>query len=98
MAALVWVASLIASSYNRAGRNAACAQNGGINFSAQQFGSQRFSIPAQPFSRTWFRRFQHFNRAFKSSFRDPLGASHHFNLFVGFGFTLGPEKSFGRAN
>jgi hypothetical protein len=35
MAALVWVASLIASGYDRAGRNAACAQNGGINFSAQ---------------------------------------------------------------
>jgi hypothetical protein len=37
MTALVGVASLITSSYDRAGRNAACAQNGGINFSAQQF-------------------------------------------------------------
>ena len=98
MAALVRVASLIASGYDRAGRNAACAQNGGINFSAQQFGSQRFAIPAQSFSRTWFRRFQHFNRAFESSFCDPQGASHHFNLFVGFGFTLRPEKSVGRAD
>jgi hypothetical protein len=35
MAALVRVAGLIASGHDRAGRNAACAQNCGINFSAQ---------------------------------------------------------------
>jgi hypothetical protein len=94
----VRIAALIASGNDRAGRNAACAQNGGIDFSAQYFGGQRFTIPAQSFSRTWCRSFQHFNRAFESSFCDPQRASHHFNFLIGFGFTLRPEKSVGRAN
>ena len=98
MTALVGVASLIASGNDRAGRNAACAQNCGINFCPQQFGGERLPLPAQSLSRARFRRFQHFNRAFESSFCDPQGPSHHFNLFVGFGFTLRPEKSVGRAN
>src|SRR5438034_5505003 len=98
MAALVGVASLIASGNDRAGRNATCAQNCGINFCPQQFGSERLSLPAQSLSRARFRRFQHLNRAFESSFCDSQGASHHFNFFVGFGFTLRPEKSVRRAN
>src|SRR5262245_28198434 len=98
MAALVRVATLIASGNDCTCWNSACAQYGRINFRAQQFGSQRLAVPAQSFSRARSRGCQHFNPAFESCFRDAQGPPHHFNLLVGLGLTLRPEESVGRAN
>src|SRR5213080_1194324 len=97
-AALMRIAGLVAARDDRAGRNSTCAQDGGVNFCTQHFRGQRFAAPAQSFSGSRFRRFQNFNRAFQSCFRNPQRATDHFNFLLRFRFAFGPEKSICRPN
>ena len=92
------VAGLVATGNDRACRNAARAQNCGIDFRAKHFGSQRFAVPAQSFSRASLGRFQDFNRAFESFFRDPQGLPHHCDFLVRLGFPLRPKQPARRAD
>src|SRR5439155_12431472 len=98
VAPLMRITCLVAAGDNRAGRIAARAQDRRINFSPENFGSQRFAVPAQSFSGAWFGRFQNFNGAFESSLRNSQGMAHHFDFFLRFRLALRPEKSVRRAD
>src|SRR5947207_1144696 len=54
--------------------------------------------PAQSFSRTRRGRFQNFDRALESFFRDSQGLAHHFDFLLRFRLALRPEKSVCRAD
>src|SRR5438067_4108137 len=92
-AALVRVASLIATCDNRAVRISPRAQDRGVDFSSEDFGSQRPAVPAQSFAGAGLGRFQNFNRAFESFFGDAQSMSHQFDFLLRLRFPLVPEKS-----
>src|SRR5882762_7484721 len=92
------IARLIATGDNRTGRHAARAQDRRINFGAEDFGSQRFAVPAQSFSGAWLGRFQNFDGAFESFFGDSQRLAHHFHFLLRFRLALRPEKPVCRAD
>jgi hypothetical protein len=92
------ITRLVATGDNRTGRNTACAQDGRINFGPENFGSQRFAVPAQSFSSAWFRRFQNFDAALESFLGNSQGSAHHFDFLFRFRLALRPEKSVRRAD
>src|SRR5207248_9207549 len=92
------ITRLVATSDNCPGRDASRSQDRRINFSPENFGSQRFAIPAQSFSGAWLGRFQNFNGAFESLLRSSQGSAHHFHFLFRFRLALRPEKSVRRAD
>src|SRR5438270_13943139 len=87
------ITRLVTTGDNRAGWNAARAQDRRINFGAEGFGSQRFAVPAQSFSGSRLGRFQNFDRALESFFRDSQGLAHHFDFLLRFRLPLRPENA-----
>src|SRR5437016_1442656 len=69
-----------------------------INSCLDSLQRQRFAVPAQSFSGTRLGRFQNFDRALESFFRDSQGLAHHFDFLLRFRLALRPEKSVCRAD
>src|SRR5262245_17651614 len=95
---LMRVTGLVATRDNRPRRNAASAQDRRINLGPEDFGSQRFDVPAQSFSIDLLGVFQNFDGAFESALRNSQLSAHHFDFLFRFCLTLRPEKSVGRAD
>src|SRR4029077_16698529 len=98
VAPLMRSARLNATGDSRTCRNAARAQDRRINFGAEDFGSQCFAVPAQSFSDAWLGRFQNFDRAPESFFRDSQRFAAHFHFLLRFRLALRPEKAVCRAD
>src|SRR5262249_3013761 len=79
-AAVMRVTRLVAAGNDRPAGNAARAQDGGVNFRSEHFGGQGFVVPAHSFSGSRLGRFQNFNGALESSFRNSQRMTDHFHF------------------